>query len=87
MLELLGTIIIHWIHWGMLGIPIHRPQADEEDDLLEKRKRSRLEVAEEDFRGLLAKKIRSPLEFNWKDGCGMGAGSGKEGLNFTSFFC
>ena len=56
----------------ILGIPIKtsHPQADEEDDLLEKRKRSRLEVAEEDFRCLLAKKIRSPLEFNWKDGDG-----------------
>lgn len=44
-----------------------KAEADEEDDLLEKHKRSRLEVAEEDFRGLLAKKIRSPLEFNWKE--------------------
>eukprot|EP00435_Cladocopium_sp_Y103_P048931 s2478_g14.t1 len=44
-----------------------KAEADEEDDLLEKRKRSRLDVAEEDFRGLLAKKIRSPLEFSWKE--------------------
>ena len=42
-------------------------QADEEDDLMEKRKRSRLDVAEEDFRSLLTRKLRSPLEFSWKE--------------------
>lgn len=36
---------------------------------MEKRKRSRFDVAEEDFRAILEKKLRSPLEFSWKDGC------------------
>lgn len=35
--------------------------------MMEKRKRSRFDVAEEDFRAILEKKLRSPLDFSWKD--------------------
>ncbi|CAK9019798.1 unnamed protein product [Durusdinium trenchii] len=44
-----------------------RQETEEEDDLLEKRKRSRLVLAEEDFRSLLERKVKSPLEFSWKE--------------------
>ena len=42
-------------------------EAEEEDELMEKRKRSRLDVAEEEFRSLLERKVKNPLDFNWKE--------------------
>lgn len=56
-----------WHHVGwMMQLRLWMFQA-EEDDLMEKRKRSRYDLAEEEFRNLLDRKIRSPLEFSWKD--------------------
>ncbi|CAJ1449690.1 unnamed protein product [Effrenium voratum] len=42
-------------------------EADDEDDVEAKRQRCRFDVAEQSFRSLLAKKVKTPLDFSWKE--------------------